>query len=70
MGTYILSGSGSSRLAAACPSAAPWDLPPTGNRVELEFFDIFRVSDGKLIEHWTSMDLAVLRNPMRASSQR
>ena len=34
-----------------------WDLPPTGNRVELEFIDIFRVCDGRLIEHWTSMDI-------------
>lgn len=42
-----------------------WDLPPTGNRVELEFIDIFRVKDGKLIEHWTSMDLASLREQMR-----
>src|SRR5215472_13964526 len=25
-----------------------WDLPPTGNRVALEFIDIFRVRDGKL----------------------
>ena len=47
-----------------------WDLPPTGNRVEFEFVDIFRVADGKLIEHWTSMDLAALRNQMRASSPR
>ena len=42
-----------------------WGLPPTGNRVELEFIDIFRVKDGKLIEHWTSMDLASLREQMR-----
>jgi predicted ester cyclase len=45
-----------------------WDLPPTGNRVEFEFIDIFRISDGKLIEHWTSMDLAALRHQMRAPS--
>jgi predicted ester cyclase len=38
-----------------------WDLAPTGNRVEFEFVDIFRVADGKLIEHWTSMDLGALR---------
>ena len=42
-----------------------WDLPPTGNRVALEFIDIFRVKDGKLVEHWTSMDLAALRTQMR-----
>ena len=45
-----------------------WDLPPTGNRVEFEFIDIFRVSDGKLIEHWTSMDLSALRHQMYARS--
>jgi predicted ester cyclase len=43
-----------------------WDLPPTGNRVEFEFIDIFRVRDGKLAEHWTSMDLDALRAQMRA----
>jgi predicted ester cyclase len=43
-------------------------LPPTGNRVEFEFIDIFRVRDGKLIEHWTSMDLGALRHQMRARS--
>ena len=45
-----------------------WDLPPTGNRVELEFIYIFRVSDGKSIEHWTSMDLSALRHQMCARS--
>jgi predicted ester cyclase len=45
-----------------------WGLPPTGNRVELEFIDIFRVREGKLIEHWTSMDLAALRRQMQAGS--
>ncbi len=43
-----------------------WDLPPTGNPVEFEFIDIFRVRDGKLAEHWTSMDLDALRAQMRA----
>ncbi len=42
-----------------------WSLPPTGNRVEFEFIDIFRVRDGKLAEHWTSMDLDALRSQMR-----
>src|SRR5215472_7741684 len=45
-----------------------WNLPPTGNRVEFEFIDIFRVSEGKLIRHWTSMDLAALRRQMRTRS--
>lgn len=42
-----------------------WGLAPTGNRVEFEFIDIFRVRDGRLIEHWTSMDLGALRHQMR-----
>jgi len=42
-----------------------WGLAPTGNRVEFEFIDIFRVSHGRLIEHWTSMDLGALRHQMR-----
>ena len=42
-----------------------WNLAPTGNHVEFEFIDIFRVLDGKLIEHWTSMDLGALRSQLR-----
>ena len=38
-----------------------WGHLPTGNVVSLEFIDIFRVRDGKLVEHWTSMDIAALR---------
>lgn len=45
-----------------------WDLPPTGNRVELEFIDIFRVCDGRLIERWTSMDIGALRRQMHPST--
>ena len=42
-----------------------WGLLPTGNRVEWEFIDIFRVRDGKLVEHWTHMDFDALRSQMR-----
>jgi predicted ester cyclase len=42
-----------------------WDLPPSGNRAEWEFIDIMRVRDGKIVEHWTSMDLEALRAQMR-----
>ena len=42
-----------------------WRLRPTGNRIELEFIDIFRVRDGKLAEHWTHIDLEALRVQMR-----
>jgi len=42
-----------------------WGLPPSGKRVEFEFIDIFRIADGLLIEHWTSMDLGALRCQMQ-----
>jgi predicted ester cyclase len=47
-----------------------WGLEPTGNRVEFEFIDIFRIADGKLIEHWTSMDLGALRSQLLSPSSR
>lgn len=40
-------------------------LPPSGNRIEWEFIDIFRVRDGKLFEHWTHMDFDELRRQMQ-----
>jgi len=40
-------------------------LPPSGNRVEWSFIDIMRVRDGKIVEHWTSMDMEALRAQMR-----
>ena len=43
-----------------------WGLAATGNPVEFEFIDIFRVADGMLIEHWTSMDLGALRSQLQA----
>jgi predicted ester cyclase len=42
-----------------------WGLPPTGNRIEFEFIDIFRVAEGRLIEHWASIDRAALRSQLR-----
>jgi len=42
-----------------------WGLAPTGNRVTWEFLDLFRVRDGKLLEHWASMDLEALRAQLR-----
>ena len=31
-------------------------IPPTGKRVTLQFVDIMRVRDGRITEHWLSMD--------------
>jgi predicted ester cyclase len=42
-----------------------WGLPATGNRVQAEFIDIFRIQDGKLAEHWFHFDFEELRAQMR-----
>ena len=31
-------------------------IPPTGNRVTITFADILRLRDGRIVEHWLSMD--------------
>ena len=31
-------------------------IPPTGNRVSIQYVDILRVRDGQIVEHWLSMD--------------
>ena len=31
-------------------------IPPTGRRVEIQYVDILRLRDGRIIEHWLSMD--------------
>jgi steroid delta-isomerase-like uncharacterized protein len=42
-----------------------WGLPPTGNVVQVEFIDIFRIRDGQLAEHWRHFDWEELRSQMR-----
>lgn len=42
-----------------------WGLTPTGNRVQVEFIDIFRIRDGQLAEHWHHFDWGELRSQMR-----
>ena len=31
-------------------------IPPTGKHVTLQFADVMRVRDGKIVEHWLAMD--------------
>jgi predicted ester cyclase len=31
-------------------------IPPTGNTVELQFVDIMRVQNGRIVEHWNCID--------------
>jgi steroid delta-isomerase-like uncharacterized protein len=37
-------------------SAEGIGIPPTGNRVAIQYVDILRLRDGRIIEHWLSMD--------------
>jgi predicted ester cyclase len=46
-----------------------WGMAPSGNHVEFEFIDIFRIVDGLLMEHWTSMDLGALKSQMQMPSE-
>jgi predicted ester cyclase len=46
-----------------------WGMPPTGKRIELEFIDIFRIREGKLVEHWTHIDLEALRAQLRRKDE-
>jgi ketosteroid isomerase-like protein len=32
------------------------DIPATGRRVTLQYVDIMRIRDGRIVEHWMSMD--------------
>ncbi len=32
------------------------DLPPTGKEVDVGVLDLFRIVDGKLVEHWAAID--------------
>ena len=39
-----------------------FDIPATGNAIDIEVFDLFRVENGKLAEHWAMVDtLGLLR---------
>ena len=35
-------------------------IPPTGKQVEFGVFDLVRVADGKLVEHWGLLDQLTL----------
>lgn len=42
-----------------------WGLPSTGNRVQVEFIDIFRIQNGQLAEHWHHFDWEAMRSQMQ-----
>ncbi len=41
-------------------------FPPTGKKLTWGDIDIWRVADGKFVEHWDQSDLAGLARQMRA----
>ena len=42
--------------------------PPTGNAIDVEVFDLFRLADGKLVEHWAMVDTLSLLRQLGAAS--
>lgn len=42
-------------------------LPPTGHRVDVAFFDLYRLEGGKLAEHWHVFDDAGLMRTLTGS---
>ena len=41
-------------------------IPATGKHVEMDIIDIFRVSEGKIMEHWAEADLMALMQQLGA----
>ena len=44
-------------------------IPPTGNRVSIQYVDIMRVRDGQIVEHWLSMDQLAFMQQLGVLSQ-
>ncbi len=32
------------------------EIPPTGKKISVDVIDIFRIANGKMVEHWTVID--------------
>lgn len=43
-------------------------LQPTGNAIDVEVFDLFRLESGKLVEHWAMVDSLGLMRQLGATS--
>jgi predicted SnoaL-like aldol condensation-catalyzing enzyme len=42
---------------SATHTSGPWlDMPPTGNKLNFDVVDMFRVENGKVAEHWDVAD--------------
>ena len=42
------------------------DLPPTGRHIDVEAFQLYRVVDGRLAEHWEVADVARMMAQLQA----
>ena len=52
-------------------TGAPWlETPPTGNRLNFDVVDIFRIQDGKIAEHWDVADSLKLFKQLGSSRLR
>jgi ketosteroid isomerase-like protein len=40
------------------------DIPPTGKHVTLQYVDIMRLRNGRIVEHWLSMDQLSFRQQL------
>jgi predicted ester cyclase len=55
------------RMQATNEGGLPWfGIPANGNRVDVEWISEYRVADGKVVEHWTQMDVAKLMQQLGA----
>ena len=55
------------RMQATNEGGLPWaGVPANGNKVDVEWISEYRVADGKVVEHWTQMDVAKLMQQLGA----
>ncbi len=45
-------------------------IPPTGNKISVDVMDLFRLSDGKMVEHWVVADWAGMMQQIGADTER
>ena len=41
-------------------------IPPSGNRISINVFDLFRLADGIIVEHWGMMDSMAMMQQLGA----
>lgn len=41
-------------------------MPPTGNSFSINVFDMFRIANGKIVEHWGLMDIMTMMQQLGA----